>query len=53
LGYEQGLEGTTVRDQNTLSTEVAKKVSLQELLQKLSSSEKGISASDVRKRLEE
>jgi H+-transporting ATPase len=40
-------------DQKIISTEAAKKASIQELFQRLSSSEKGFSASDVKKRLEE
>jgi len=47
------LEGVLTMDQNTISTEGAKKASIQELFQRLSSSEKGFSASDVKKRLEE
>jgi H+-transporting ATPase len=40
-------------DQNTLSTEGAKKISTKELFQKLSSSDKGLSAAEVKKRLEQ
>jgi H+-transporting ATPase len=40
-------------DQDILSTEAAKKASIQDLFQKLTSSEKGLSASEVKKRLEE
>jgi len=40
-------------DQNILSTEGAKKASTKELFQKLSSSEKGLSAAEVKKRLEQ
>jgi H+-transporting ATPase len=40
-------------DQNTVSTEGAKKASIKELFQKLSSSDKGLSASEAQKRREQ
>jgi H+-transporting ATPase len=40
-------------DQKSISTEAAKKTSIQELFQKLSSSAKGLSASEAKKRLDQ
>ncbi len=47
------MEEVLTMDQNTISTEGAKKASIKELFQKLSSSDKGLSASEAKKRLEQ